>query len=250
MKRLFVYLPCYNEAENIGSLVDQWLAEKEALASEGYSLTVTPVDDASTDGTLAVIREKAEANAEVRCLAHPENKNLGGVLTTAIRDFLGQAESDDLFCFMDGDNTHKPRDVHALLRVLPEGRGCAIASRYRPGAEIRGLSALRKAYSVFARIYYTMMLRVPAVRDYTCGYRVYTRAALSAGMEKYGDKLIENKSFACMMELLYKLHRSGCRFREAPFSLCYGDKQGASKMRVLKTMRDSLLTAWRLRRSA
>ena len=51
-----------------------------------------------------------------------------------------------------------------------------------------------------------------------------------------------------MMELLYKLHRCGCTFDEVPFSLRYDNKGGESKMRVLRTMKDSLKTAWLLRR--
>ena len=54
MPTLFVYLPCYNEAGNLRRLTEEWLAEAEALARTGYQLTVIPVDDRSTDDTLAI----------------------------------------------------------------------------------------------------------------------------------------------------------------------------------------------------
>ena len=72
-------------------------------------------------------------------------------------------------------------------------------------------------------------------------------AALQAGVARYGQALVEKKSFACMMELLYKLYRCGCTFAEVPFTLYYDSKEGESKMNLGKTIRDSFLTALRLR---
>ena len=122
-----------------------------------------------------------------------------------------------------------------------------LASRYQPGARVQGLQASRKLFSDGARLYYTLVLHVPGVKDYTCGYRVYTRPALQAGVARYGQALVEKKSFACMMELLYKLYRCGCTFAEVPFTLYYDSKEGESKMNLGKTIRDSFLTALRLR---
>lgn len=189
MPTLFVYLPCYNEAGNLRRLTEEWLAEAEALARTGYQLTVIPVDDRSTDDTLAIARQLAQEQARVR----------------------------------------------------------VIASRYQPGARVQGLQASRKLFSDGARLYYTLVLHVPGVKDYTCGYRVYTRPALQAGVARYGQALVEKKSFACMMELLYKLYRCGCTFAEVPFTLYYDSKEGESKMNLGKTIRDSFLTALRLR---
>ena len=248
MNKLCAYLPCYNEAGNIEALVQNWLAAAADLRTQGYALEIVPVDDKSTDQTLAIVRRLEQTHPEVRVIAHAVNKNLGGVLDTAVRDFLQTAGTDDLMCVMDGDNTHKPQYIFAMLSKLSGGKtGCVIASRYQKGAETNGVPRHRLLLSDCARLYYTLMLRVPNVRDYTCGYRLYTRDALARAAEKYGKNLITRHTFSCMMELLYKLYRSGCQFAEVPFTLRYDDKQGDSKMRVLKTMADSLSTALRLR---
>lgn len=247
MKTLFVYLPCYNEAGNIRSLIEEWMAEQPALASAGYALAVIPINDASTDDTLTILRQQAARYACLRYISHKKNQNLGGVLATAIRDFLASSGPEDLLCFMDGDDTHKPKFVHAMLQKLDGPQQCVIASRYQPGAQIQGVQENRKLFSDGARLYYTLILHVPHVRDYTCGYRVYTRQALAKAAQRFGDDLIQNKSFACMMELLYKLHRTGCTFSEVPFTLYYDEKQGESKMNLRKTIHDSLLTALQLR---
>lgn len=247
MPTLFVYLPCYNEAGNLRRLTEEWLAEAEALARTGYQLTVIPVDDRSTDDTLAIARQLAQEQARVRVIAHAVNQNLGGVVKNAIGDFLQMSQSGDLMCLMDGDDTHKPRFIHGMLAKITREKQCVIASRYQPGARVQGLQASRKLFSDGARLYYTLVLHVPGVKDYTCGYRVYTRPALQAGVARYGQALVEKKSFACMMELLYKLYRCGCTFAEVPFTLYYDSKEGESKMNLGKTIRDSFLTALRLR---
>jgi len=63
----------------------------------------------------------------------------------------------------------------------------------------------------------------------------------------YGGKFVERSSFACMMEVLYKLSLIGVKFSEIPFDLHYDHKQGESKMRILKTVRNSIGTASSLR---
>lgn len=247
MNKICVYLPCYNEAENIEDLVLEWLAEAEALCRSGFELEIVPVDDKSTDETLSIIHHLEQAHDAVRVIAHAENQNLGGVLDTSVRDFLRHAGSGDLMCVMDGDNTHKPQYVHSMIAALKEPVGCVIASRYQQGAQTNGVPGIRLFLSDGARVYYSLVLHVPGVRDYTCGYRLYTYDILARAAEQYGEKLITQHTFSCMMELLYKLHRCGCKFAEVPFILRYDDKKGSSKMSVLRTMKDSMVTALRLR---
>ncbi|MCI8621001.1 MAG: hypothetical protein HFJ50_04450 [Clostridia bacterium] len=101
--------------------------------------------------------------------------------------------------------------------------------------------------SKFARIYYSIVLNIPNVKDYTCGYRVYTYDIIKKMLEKFGENPIKEKSFACMMELLYKVHKVGAKFAEVGFELKYGNKCGESKMNVSKTAERSLITAVKLK---
>jgi dolichol-phosphate mannosyltransferase len=50
-----------------------------------------------------------------------------------------------------------------------------------------------------------------------------------------------------MMELLYKLHTVNAKFTEIPFELRYDYKIGKSKIKLAKTIIDSLFTALYLR---
>ena len=85
------------------------------------------------------------------------------------------------------------------------------------------------------------------MKDYTCGYRIYTYNIIQKLLNKFGENPIKEKSFACMMELLYKVYLVGAKFGEVGFELRYDKKCGNSKMKVLKTAERSLVTALKLK---
>lgn len=249
MNKLFVFLPCYNEEDNIGLLIEEWMKQKDKLAGSGLELLVRPIDDCSKDGTKKIIEEKAAVYPDnVALIAHEVNKNLRGGLNTGIGYFVENAGENDLMAFMDGDNTHDPKYIHSMIEKLrSENLDCVIASRYCSDSGVVGVAAHREFFSDMAKVYYSFMLKVPGVKDYTCGYRVYNYSSISSLVNKYGSEPVKEKSFACMMEFLYKLHLCGAKFGEVGFELRYDNKLGESKMNVFKTAKDSLKTAVKLR---
>ena len=117
MKNLFVYLPCYNEEENIGALIEKWLGQEENLKELGYKLIVTVIDDKSTDGTGVTAERYAKEYPCVFLFTHKKNRNLGGGLRSAFALFLRNGKEGDLCALMDGDNTHDPK-----IRRLRQGK--------------------------------------------------------------------------------------------------------------------------------
>ena len=248
MIKLKKLLPSINEELNIGVLIDEWNAQKEKLEADGYSLTVVGIDDCSKDNTKAVISSKTEQYDNVILFPHEVNKGLVGGLNSAISYFLENGEDGDYMVLMDGDNTPNPVYIHDMLdKLTSKKKDCVIASRYCETSGVVGVAAHREFMSDMAKLYYSFMLRVPGVKDYTCGYRVYTYPIIKKLVSKFGKDPIVEKSFACMMEFLYKLYLVGATFDEVGFELRYDYKQGASKMHVIKTMQKSLTTAFKLR---
>ena len=249
MNKIFAILPCYNEELNIGELIDKWYAQKDGLAENGYELIIVGIDDCSTDNTKKIIEDKSRQYSNTFLFAHPVNKGLVGGLNSAIEYFLNNGSEGDLMTLMDGDNTHDPKYVHAMLKKLKDDKkDCVIASRYCKDSAVVGVANHREFMSDMAKLYYSFVLRVPDVKDYTCGYRLYTYPIIEKLVAQYGTDPIVEKSFACMMELLYKLYTVGATFGETGFELRYDKKQGQSKMNVMKTMKKSLSTAIKLRR--
>ena len=84
-------------------------------------------------------------------------------------------------------------------------------------------------------------------RDYTCGFRLYRAAMLRRAADAWGDRLVEEAGFTCMAEVLLKLGRGGARVAEVPLILRYDLKEGASKMKVMRTIARYFVLAQRIR---
>lgn len=248
MKKLFVILPCYNEEKDIAPLVEKWAAMIDAVNQKGYITQIYCIDDKSKDHTNKIIRALADKYADsVHLIEHKVNKGLGGVLQTGFDFFYANGKKGDICVLMDGDNTHDPVYVISMLEKIAKGYDCVIASRYCGQSKTKGVSPFRLFLSWGARFYYTLVLGVRGVKDYTCGYRAYTYQIIAKAESKFGRQFVEHRSFACMMEVLYKLSLAGAKFAEVPFELRYDNKEGESKMHIAKTVRESLITALKLR---
>ncbi len=237
---LYVVLPCYNEEDNICDLILSWEAAVDRLLEKNISLRLIAVNDGSKDNTLKIVTELEKTYDNITALNHETNLGLGEAINTGINYALSTHKGKFL-CIMDSDSTHSPEYIYDMIDKLKnEKLDCVIASRYREGSRIEGVPFIRKFLSYGARFIYTLFLRVPGVRDYTCGYRLYRITALKKLSKKYGKKLVNESGFACMMELIYKIHSEGFKIGEIPFVLKYQLKGGQSKMKVFNTIFRSL----------
>ncbi|WP_432666241.1 glycosyltransferase family 2 protein [Wukongibacter baidiensis] len=248
-ENLYIVLPCYNEEENIKELIKEWKNQESKLLEQNISLNIVIVDDGSQDNTLKISRYLERHYDNITVLSHGVNKGLGEVLNTGVRYVLSKG-SDGLLCIMDADLTHSPYYIHSMIdKLIKEKLDCVIASRYRSGSGVEGLSFFRRFLSYGARIVYGLTLNIKGVRDYTCGYRLYKISALESLSQKYNRRILDERGFACMMELLFKLNAEGFKIGEVPFILKYQLKGGESKMKVFKTVNRSLITIGRLKKS-
>lgn len=248
MKKIYVFLPCYNEELNIIDLIESWNKHVTKLQEKGFNLQIFGINDCSKDKTKDKIKEMERKCSNVHLIDHEVNKGLVGGLNTAIETFIKLGKKDDFMVLMDGDNTHDPKYIFDQLEEIQKGYDCVIASRYCKSSDVIGVAAHRVFMSDMAGVYYKLMLNVPNVKDYTCGYRIYTYDIIINLVKNFGKDPIKEKSFACMMEFLYKLHLCGAKFSEVGFQLRYDFKKGESKMKVFKTMKNSLRVGWYLRR--
>lgn len=230
-RRLWLLLPAYEEAESLPPLLAD-LAASTAAWPDGPPVRVVVVDDGSTDGSAAAAR-RAAGDLDLVVLVHEQNRGLGQAMKTGIEHVLAHAGADDLLATMDADHTHPPELLPAMVARIDDGADLVIASRFQPGAEVRGLDAFRKGVSLAA----SGLLRVlfPGARDYTCGYRVYRVALLRWARTRYGAAFLNQDGFAVMVDLLLKLRRRARRIDEVPLTLRYDRKRSTSKMKLAKT---------------
>jgi dolichol-phosphate mannosyltransferase len=233
---LWLALPAYNEERSLPALLERCIPLGSELAALGARLAVLVVDDGSTDGTIAAARSFSDRLA-IEVVPHGINRGLGAALRTGIAAAIERAAAGDFIATMDADNTHDPALLPLLLRRMKDtGSDVVIASRYAPGGREVGLSRLRQVLSRGASFLLTLTVPVQGARDYTCGFRLYRAEVLKRASALWGDRLIEEAGFTCMAELLLKLGRGGARIAESPLVLRYDLKEGASKMKMMRTI--------------
>ena len=242
-RRVIVVLPAFNEEAGLGRLLDRI---DDAMFESQLDYTVLVVDDGSTDRTAAVAEECA-ARYPITLHRHPRNQGLGAT----IRDGLALAAADagdrDVVVTMDADDTHAPGLILRMVRMIQEGHDVVIASRYQPGAQVRGLSAMRRFISYAGSLLFRLVLPIAGVKDFTCGFRAYRGGALKEALAQYGDAFVDQEGFQCMVDILLKLRHMNLLFGEVPLVLRYDYKEGGSKMQVGKTIRKTLLLIARRR---
>jgi dolichol-phosphate mannosyltransferase len=141
---------------------------------------------------------------------------------------------------LDADNTHPPAMIPTLVGKLADGYDLTIASRYRAGAEVHGVPGYRRALSDVGRLMFQALYPIPGVRDYTCCFRAFRVPLLRRARLAYGDELCTARGFEAVMDLLLRLGPLGVRAHEIGFVLDYGERVGQSKMKVLRTIRQTL----------
>ena len=230
--KVFVVLPAYNEEGGLPAL----LADiEQVFAINGREYHIIVVDDASTDSTAEIAREAA-VELPLTLVQHKVNQNLPGALRTGFETAIQFAEERDVIITMDGDNTHPPAIMNSLLQKIAEGYDVMIASRFQRGSRVCGVPLSRVFTAFCARLLFRFIMPIPSVRDYTCGYRAYRADVLRDSMEYYGDQWVSEKGFSCMVDVLLKMRRFNYVMGEVPMLLRYDQKEGGSKMKVLRTI--------------
>jgi dolichol-phosphate mannosyltransferase len=246
---IWLALPAFNEERSLPALLERCVDASRSLASGGCRLSVIVVDDGSRDGTIAAARG-FEDRIPLLVVPHGVNRGLGAALRTGLQAALEHATEEDAIATMDADNTHDPALLPDMLHRLASGPAdIVIASRYTPGGEEVGLSAVRRVLSRGASFLLGVVVPVRGARDYTCGYRLYRAAMLRRAWSAWKGRLVEEAGFTCMAEVLLKLGRGGARVTEAPLVLRYDRKEGASKMKVMRTITRYFTLARRIRSS-
>jgi dolichol-phosphate mannosyltransferase len=229
---VYFVLPAYNEAGSLPPL----LARIEAvMTQQSLRYEVILVNDGSKDDTLR-IAEHHRLRMPLTIIDHGRNRGLGEAMKSGFLKAGALAGPADVIVMMDADNTHPPELLPLMLRRIAEGYELVVASRFVEGARQVGLRWHRRMLSLGAGTLLRIVFPVAGVRDYSCGYRAYSGSIIRRALDTYGDAFIEEQGFSCFVDLLLKLRRLGVRACEVPLVLRYDLKQGASKMRISRTV--------------
>ncbi|TML29199.1 MAG: glycosyltransferase family 2 protein [Actinobacteria bacterium] len=219
MSDTVVFIPAWNEEENLPAVLDE-------LKAELPDAHVVVVDDGSTDGTAAVAREHG---AEVVSLG--SNRGLPIGIATGYRWAFDHGYA---FCGrVDADGQHRAADLSRLLALVRAG-ACDVAVgsrfvsgdgyepyRYRPeGVRRLGTALLRRAMRrVLGRPF----------ADATSGLYAVNAAALPVLAKQFATEAPE-------VEALIRLSDAGLRVEEVPVDMA-PRAGGESKLRGRKALK-------------
>ncbi len=239
-QKIIAVLPAYNEEASLPALLNQY---SMMLSRHNYDFKIMVINDGSEDQTATVAKQHELGNT-IELVDNEKNGGLGKVLKQGLVYAIQQLDKEDIIITMDSDNSHNPNLIPRMVSYINEGSDIVIASRYRPGARIFGLSNLRKLTSFMAGSFLFVFAPIKGVRDYTCGFRAYKAGLLQKGFEFYKDSLVEENGFSCMVELLLKLNYFKPIIHEVPMILRYDQKMGASKMKIWTTIKKTLVVLY------
>lgn len=212
MNKVVIIMPSYNEAKNIGRMIDE-LVGHEFPKIDGAEMHLLVVDDNSPDGTGEIVRKKMKKFKQVHLLTG-EKAGLGAAYVRGMKYAVSKLGADAVM-EMDADFQHPPRFVKPMVAAYLDGAEYVIGSRYIKGGSVpKEWAASRKAVSFFGNLFIRMVLLKPSLHDLTTGFRL---TKVEGVLDKIDlDHLMEPQRFAYKVDLLYQSIKNAKKVKEVP----------------------------------
>jgi dolichol-phosphate mannosyltransferase len=225
---LSIVIPCFNEAENVRTLVEQFAPVVESL-SKDRSTEVVFVDDGSRDDTWSALHAAFAGDVHtfsVRFERHVVNRGLGAAIRTGLRSARG-----DIVVTTDADGTYRFLDIPPLLERLRPDIDIVTASPYHPEGGVAGVPRYRLVLSQGSSLLYRLLLDWN-LHTYTALMRAYRRRVVNT-VPFHSD------GFLAGTEILVNGILMGYRAAEYP-TVLHARAFGVSKARIARTIRAHL----------
>jgi glycosyltransferase involved in cell wall biosynthesis len=168
-----IVIPIFNEEKNLPILADKLTT---ALGAIGQEYEVIFINDGSTDGTMARIRQACTRDPRLKAIHFRRNSGQ----TAAMQAGFSHAKGDVIVA-MDGDLQNDPADIAKLVAKLDEGFD--LVSGWRKD---RQDSPIKRNF--LSRVANRLISATTGVKlhDYGCSLKAYRREVLE-GIALYGE---------------------------------------------------------------
>ncbi len=229
--RTLVIVPTYNEKFNIARLIP-------AILAQDPSMEVLVVDDASPDGTGAIVDSIAATDPRVHVVHRAGKLGLGTAYISGFRWALERKY--DLIFEMDADFSHNPDRLPEFLVAIRDA-DLVIGSRYQEGrVNVVNWPMSRLFLSYSANIYARAVTGLP-IFDTTAGFKCFRRNVL----ESIDLSSVKSNGYAFQIEMHFRAWKKGFHLVEIP--IVFVDRtEGVSKMSK-RIVREAVWMVWRLR---
>jgi glycosyltransferase involved in cell wall biosynthesis len=197
--RRVAIVPAFNEAQNIGRVID----ELHAFDSD---IDVVVVSDGSTDATAEVARAHG-----ARVLKLPFNLGIGGAVQTGFRYAWEQGYELAVRC--DGDGQHDPSELPKVLApVLAGDADIVVGSRFTGDESYRSSAVRRIGIRILAAV--VSLIAHQRVTDTTSGFQALNRKALALFAADYPHDYPEVEGMVMTIRHRLRLREVPVRMRE------------------------------------
>jgi dolichol-phosphate mannosyltransferase len=211
---VLVVVPTYNEIDNLTEITRRVLAATDEV-------DILVVDDNSPDGTGRLADELAAASNRISVLHRPGKSGIGNAYRAGFG--WGLRAGYDVLVEMDGDGSHRPEQLPALLAGA-QSADVVLGSRWVAGGGAPNWALRRQLLSRAGSFYARVALALP-YRDITGGYRVFRASALKA----LGYQSVEAQGYCFQIEMLWRAREARLRIVEVPID--FAERlSGSSKM--------------------
>jgi dolichol-phosphate mannosyltransferase len=182
-----VVIPLRDEAENILALSKELESIMEREFAEWECIWI---DDGSSDGSLALLRELAHANHRHRYISFERNAGQSAAFWAGFTEARAA-----IIATLDGDGQNDPADIPALFRTVESG-AADMANGYRAHRQ----DNLKRKISSILGNGFRSWLTGKTVRDAGCSTRVFRRECVQsiprfAGMHRFLPTLAALQGF-------------------------------------------------------
>lgn len=232
MSDSLVIIPTFNEAHNIGRMIDQ-------IQSLDIGIDMLVIDDGSPDGTADIVRSRMEDGNGVFLIERDGKKGLGTAYVAGFKYAL--ANGYTYICEMDADFSHNPEDLPRLIEKVKSGEAdVAVGSRYSQGISIVNWPLSRLILSYCANLYARMITGIP-IKDTTAGFKcIHKKVLESVDLDRIGSN-----GYAFQIEIHFRAWKAGFKLKEV--SIIFREREeGVSKMSK-SIVREAVWKVWGLK---
>ena len=167
--KLSVVIPAHDEA---GSIADTLRATARTLEEAGIEYEILVVDDASSDGTPAMVESIAQANPAIRVIPSRHPRGFGFTVRTGLERFQG-----DAVAVMMADGSDNPQDLVRYHAVLEAGYDCAFGSRFLVRGSVHEYPRTKLLLNRLANWFIKVLFR-HGYNDTTNAFKAYRREVI------------------------------------------------------------------------
>ncbi|MHB8277207.1 MAG: glycosyltransferase family 2 protein [Candidatus Humimicrobiaceae bacterium] len=212
MKKITILIPCYNEEEGIGKVIDG--VPNEKLAHLGYQTEIIVINNNSNDRTSKIVREKGTRVVLER------KQGKGNAIKAGFRSI---SKDTDYVVMLDGDNTYKSKEIPRLIEPL-ENNFCDIVIGSRLEGKLNGASlSLSHRLANWCFTFLVRRFYLVNITDTCTGYFAWKKKVI--------DELIphlKSDGFAIETEMITKMAKLGYKIFSVPIT--YDIREGNSKL--------------------